>query len=457
MKKLIGDKSFYLMTLKIAVPIMIQMEITNFVGLLDNLMVGRIGTEQMTGVAVVNQLLFIFNICILGGLSGAGIFASQFYGKQDKKGLQYVFRFKIFVATFVSVAAIFILSFFSTELIGLFLTDNGEGDVAATLEYAKKYLFYMIFSLAPFALKECYSTSLKETEQTFLPMLGSSIAVVLNFILNLILIFGLLGAPALGVQGAAVATLVSRVVELIFVLISAHLQRESFFHGVYKSIRIPGYLVKDLIIKGMPLLVNEALWSGGVTALNQCYSMRGLSVVTAINIMSTISNMFNFVFISLGSAIAIVVGKHLGANRLEEAKDSAGKLIAFSTFCCSVMSILMILVSRFFVDFYNTSESIKELAMVFIVICAVVMPFDAFNHGCYFTLRSGGKTFITFLFDSVFSWCVSIPAAQLLVRLTDLQIEPLYAICSSLCLIKCVIGYILVKKGIWVQNMVNKL
>lgn len=455
MKKLIGTKDFYVMVLKIAVPIMVQMGITNFVGMLDNLMVGRIGTEQMTGVAVVNQLLFIFHICIFGGLSGAGIFGSQFYGKNDRDGLQYVFRYKLLVASLISVVAILILAIGADGLIGLFLTDNGEGDVALTLKYAKDYLFYMLFSLLPFGIKECYASSLKETERTLLPMIGSSIAVLTNFVLNLILIFGLCGAPKLGVVGAAVATLVSRVLELIFIVISAHLIKDTFLKGVYRSFKIPGALLKDLLIKGTPLLVNEAMWSGSVTALNQCYSMRGLSVVAAINIMSTISNMFNFVFISLGSAIAIVVGKQLGAGKFEEAKDSAAKLIAFSTFCCAFMSILMILVSGFFVDFYKTSEAIKTLAYTFVVICAIVMPFDAFNHGCYFTLRSGGKTFITFLFDSVFAWVVSIPVANLLVRLTPLEIEPLFAICSSLCLVKCVIGFILVKKGIWVQNMVN--
>lgn len=455
MKKLIGTKAFYAMVLKIAVPIMIQMGITNFVGLLDNLMVGRLGTEQMTGVAVVNQLLFIFNICIFGGLSGAGIFASQFHGKQDKEGLQYVFRFKIIVAVVVSLIALLVLGFFARPLISLFLTDNGQADIPATIAFAEQYIFYMLLSLLPFSIKECYATSLKEIERTVFPMVGSSIAVALNFILNLILIFGLLGAPKLGVAGAAIATLISRIVELLFVVISAHLLKNTFFRGVYRSMKIPMSLVKELIIKGLPLLVNEAFWSGGVTALNQCYSMRGVSVVTGINIMSTISNMFNFVFISLGSAIAIIVGKQLGAEKFEEAKDSAKKMIAFSTLCCCGMSILMILASGIFVDFYKTSETIKELAVYFIVVCAIVMPFDAFNHGCYFTLRSGGKTFITFLFDSAFSWLISIPVAQILVRCTSLPIEPLYAICSSLCLIKCVIGYILVEKGIWVQNMVN--
>lgn len=456
MRKLIGTKDFYIKVLAIAVPIMIQMGITNFVGLLDNLMVGRLGTEEMTGVAVVNQLLFVFNICIFGGLSGASIFASQFYGKKDEEGLRYVFRYKIIVAAIISILAIVLMFLGSTELIQMFLTDNGEGDVIATLGFGKQYLSIMIMTLIPFALKECYSTSLKETEQTVLPMIASAVAVILNCALNAILIFGLLGVTAMGVKGAAIATLVARVVELLIVAVGAHLKKDTFLKGVYRSFRIPVYLVKDILVKGMPLLLNEALWSGGITALNQCYSMRGMSVVTAINIMSTISNMFNIVFISLGSAISIVVGKELGANRFKEAKESAMRLIAFSSLSCLVVSAVMIGISPLFVSFYETSDSIRMLAQFFIFVCAAVMPFEAFNHGCYFTLRSGGKTFITFLFDSAFLWGISIPVAQILVRLTSLPVEPLYAICSSLCLIKCVVGFILVKKGIWVQNVVNQ-
>lgn len=456
MKKLIGDKAFYLKVFKVAFPMMVQMSITNFVGLLDNLMVGQLGTEEMTGVAVVNQILFVFNLCVFGALSGAGIYGSQFYGKKDTAGLQYVMRFKLIASMIVTGLALVLLYFAAEPLVGLFLTEGSEGDVQSTLEYGKTYLFYMLFTLIPFAVKECYASSLKEVERTVLPMVGSGVAVIVNFALNYVLIFGKFGAPELGVTGAAIATLIARFIELIIVAFGAHLKKNNFFNGVYRSFYIPKELIKGLLVKGFPLLLNETLWSGGIATLNQCYSMRGLQVMTAINMASTISNLFNVVFISMGSATAILVGQELGAERYEGAKDTARKMTAFSVAICGVIGVLMALIAPGFTTFYNTSDSIRGLACVFIYVAAFIMPFDAFNQAAYFILRSGGKTFITFLFDSLFFWYASIPVAQLLVRGTDFPIEAIYAICYGLNLLKCVVGFVLLKKGIWVQSIVKR-
>ena len=453
-KNLIGDKKFYGMVLKIAIPIIIQMAITNFVGLLDNIMVGQVGTEQMTGVAVVNQLLFVFNICIFGGVSGAGIFGAQFYGSGNEDGLRYVLRFKMIICVAITLIALALLLLFPDFLIKLFLTDSGEGDVATTLMYGKQYLTVMLWGLAPFSIKEAYASSLKETEETVLPMKAGTIAVAVNLVLNALLIFGLLGFPKLGVVGAALATVISRYIEFAIVIISCHRGKRAFFKGVYKSMYIPKWLIKQIIYKGAPLLLNETMWSAGIVAMNQCYSQRGLGVVAAINITSTIANLFNVVYLSMGSSISVIVGKELGAGRLKEAKSTATKMIAFSVMCCMLTGGLMALCSSGFAGIYKTSDSIKELAVIFICICAVLTPFDALNNAAYFTLRSGGKTFITFLFDSVFLWVISIPVATVLVNFTDWNIIPLYAFCQSLNLIKSVIGVILVKKGIWIQNVV---
>lgn len=454
MSKLIGSWSFYKKTLMIAVPIMIQNLITNFVALIDNIMVGQVGTEQMTGVAVVNQLLFVFNICIFGGVSGAGIFGAQFYGSGNEDGLRYVLRFKMIICVAITLIALALLLLFPDFLIKLFLTDSGEGDVAATLMYGKQYLTVMLWGLAPFAIKEAYASSLKETEETVLPMKAGTVAVAVNLVLNALLIFGLLGFPKLGVVGAALATVISRYIEFAIVIISCHRGKRAFFKGVYKSMYIPKWLIKQIIYKGAPLLLNETMWSAGIVAMNQCYSQRGLGVVAAINITSTIANLFNVVYLSMGSSISVIVGKELGAGRLKEAKSTATKMIAFSVMCCMLTGGLMALCSSGFAGIYKTSDSIKELAVIFICICAVLTPFDALNNAAYFTLRSGGKTFITFLFDSVFLWVISIPVATVLVNFTDWNIIPLYAFCQSLNLIKSVIGVILVKKGIWIQNVV---
>ena len=453
-QKLIGNKQFYGMVLKIAIPIIIQMAITNFVGLLDNIMVGQVGTEQMTGVAVVNQLLFVFNVCIFGGVSGAGIFGSQFYGSGNEDGLRYVLRMKMILCGLISAVALLLLILFPDYLINLFLTDSGEGDVDATLMYGKQYLAVMLWGLIPFAIKEAYASSLKETEETVLPMVASTIAVFVNLILNALLIFGLCGFPKLGVVGAAIATIISRFVEFAIVIISCQRGKRSFFKGVFKGFYIPKWLMVQVISKGAPLIVNETMWSAGVVALNQCYSQKGLGVVAAINIASTIANLFNVVFLSMGSSISVIVGKELGAGRLKEAKSTAVKMIAFSVACCFVTGAFMAMCSKGFAGIYNTSDSIKNIAVVFICISAALTPVEALNNAAYFTLRSGGKTFITFLFDSVYLWVISIPVATLLVKFTDWDIIPIYAFCQSLNLIKSVIGVILVKKGIWIQNVV---
>ena len=455
--KFIGDKSFYKMVLTVAVPIMIQNGITNFVGLLDNIMVGSVGTEQMSGVAIVNQLLMVFNLSIFGAISGPGIFGAQFYGSGDKEGMRNTFRFKLIICTIIVAIGVLIFLFFGENLIGLYL--QGEGDAVAienTLHYARQYLLVMLFGLLPFGVEQMYTSSLRESGETMLPMLAGILAVGVNFVLNLVLIFGLLGFPKLGVVGAAVATVISRVVQAMVVVIWTHRHsaRMYFIEGAYRSLKIPVRLVEQIVIKGFPLMANEILWSAGMAMLSQCYSVKGLNTVAALNINNTISNLFNVVFIALGSAVAIVVGQLLGAGKMEEAVDTDNKLIAFTVMSCFVMGSLLFLCAPLFPMVYNTSAEVKELATAFIRVSAVCMPLYGFAHATYFTLRSGGKTVITFLFDSFFVWVGCIPVAYILSRYSPLTPVMLYFVCQSMDWIKCMIGFILVKKRVWVNRLV---
>lgn len=458
MKKLIGDKKFYLMVLSVAVPIMIQNGITNFVNLLDNIMVGQVGTEQMSGVAIVNQLMFVFNICIFGGISGAGIFTAQYYGCQDHKGIRDTFRMKLYISLGITAIGLLIFTLFSEPLIRLYLHDTGNREsLEATLMYARRYMRVMSAGLLPFAIVQVYSGTLRETGETMLPMKAGIVAVFVNLILNYLLIFGKFGMPALGVEGAAIATTISRFVELLIVAgwTHRHTERNVFIVGAYRSLKIPGHLVGKIIITGAPLMINEALWSAGQATLMQCYSVRGLSVVAAFNISSTISNVFNVVFIALGSAVGIIVGQLLGAGKLEEAKDTDRKLIFFSVVSCTVVGLIMAVLSPLFPLLYNTSEEIRLLATLFIVVASVCMPLYAFINTTYFTLRCGGKTWITFFFDSVYVWFVNIPLAYILSRYTGMNIIVLYFWCQFIDIIKCIIGYILIKKGVWMNVIVK--
>lgn len=455
--KYIGDRQFYKRYILLAVPMILQSAITNFVSLLDNIMVGQLGTEQMTGVAIVNQLVFVFFLAVFGAVAGPGIYGAQFFGKGDHKGHMHTFRMRLWVILVITVIAILIFVFFGNNLISLYLNDTGNADaLELTRGFALSYLSIILISLPPFAITQAYSTAIKETGQTFIPMLAGLFGVGVNALLDWLLIFGIGPFPALGVQGAAIATVISRFVETAVVVIWAHthLKVNRFLRGAYKSLLIPGDLFKKIMIKGSPLLINEILWSAGMTTLNQVYSLRGIDVVAAINIANTIGNLFNIVFIQLGACISIVVGQYLGAGQLDKAKDADNKMIFFSVFACVIMAALMLLVGRFFPGVYNTSEEIRNLAVSFIVIQALAMPFCAFSHSSYFTLRSGGKTFVTFLFDSVFTWGVMVTTATILLRLTGIPIVWAYFIVSFTELIKNAIGYFMVKSNVWLNQIV---
>ncbi|MEG2441037.1 MAG: MATE family efflux transporter [Acetivibrio sp.] len=457
MKKLIGDKKFYLMVLSVAVPIMIQNGITNFVGLLDNIMVGQVGTEQMTGVAIANQLMFVFNICIFGGISGASIFGTQFFGNGNFEGLRNTFRFKIILCTVFVIVGMIIFGYGGGSLIQLYLHEGSDvGNISLTLRYGKEYMWIMLIGMLPYAASQVYSSTLRETGETMLPMNAGIAAVAVNLVFNYILIFGKFGAPVLGVQGAAIATVISRYVEAAIILIWTHKHKEknTFVIGVYKTLKIPGNLIKHIFLRGMPLMVNEALWACGMAIMVQCYSVRGLSVVASMNISSTISNLFNVVFLALGGAISIIVGQLLGADKMEEAKDVDRKLIFFTVMSCLGIGLLMAVIAPFFPEMYKTTKEVKELATSFIVISALCMPLYGFAHATYFTLRSGGKTVITFIFDGGFVWMASIPLAYCLTHFTDLNIVFIFLCCQLIEILKCGIGYILVKKGVWIHNIV---
>ena len=452
------DRAFYRRVFAVALPIIIQNGITNFVSMLDNVMVGQVGTVQMSGVSIVNQLMFVFNLCVFGATSGAGIFTAQFHGSQDTKGVRHTFRFKILIGLLLTVVGLAVFLLGGKSLIGLYLTGDGDAaDAVQTMEYGWRYLLVMLTGLLPFALANAYSSTLRETGQTAVPMVAGIIAVAVNFTGNFILIFGHFGAPKLGVVGAAVATVISRYVELAAVAGWTHLHGKvcPFIVGAFRGFWIPAGLMKKIIIKGMPLLANEAFWSVGIAVMNQCYSTRGLNVVAAFNIATTISQLSSVVYLSLGNSVGILMGQMLGAGLPEEQiRRDNKRMVRLSVGSCLIFSFLLIGLSGLFPRIYNTTEDVRTVAAGLICITAVMMPVNSYNNVMYFTLRSGGQTFITFLFDSGFTWAVSVPVAFCLSRFTNLPILPMYAICVGVDVFKIVVGSYLLKKGVWIRRIV---
>ena len=458
-RTLIGDKKFYGTVLAIIIPVIIQNGISNFVNLLDNLMVGALGDAQMSGVSIANQLIFIFNLAIFGGLAGPGIFSAQFYGAGDIEGVRNTFRIKLLESLLLLALAFTAFIGFSDPLISLFL--QGDGDPAMARDMLKcghDYLMVILFGLPAFALAQSYAGTLREMGETKLPMAASVAAVLTNAIFNYLLIFGKLGMPRLEVVGAAIATVISRYVELAIVVVFTHKHhsRFKFIEGAYKTLRVPGALLRKVAKMGAPLLANELLWSIGMSTLTAVYSLCGLTVVSALSITFTISNLFNSVYMSLGTAVSVMVGQSLGAGKFEKAKADVWRLLAFGVVGAIGMGLLLILFAPLIPRAYGgVTEDVRQMATRLLIVTACAMPLYSFAHCTYFTLRSGGKTVITFLFDSGYTWAISVPLALLMVRVFRADIILSYAVVEAANLIKCVLGFFFVKSGKWIQNLTH--
>ena len=459
MRKFIGTKQFYKSLFTIALPIMVQNGISNIVNMLDNLMVGRIGTEQLSGVSIVNDLMFVYQLCLFGAISGAGIFTAQYYGQRNTEGVRDTFRIKIVICGIIMLLGMSIFGLRDRTLISYYLHEGSQsGDLAATLGYGHTYMMIMLAGLLPQAAEFVYSSTLRETGETVVPMRASFAAVFVNLVLNYILIYGKLGFPVLGVAGAALATAISRFIQAFIVIAWTHRHNDvkPYINGAYASFKVAGNLVKKVCVTGLPLVVNESLWSIGIVLQKQSYSTRGLAVVAGLNINSTFFNVFAICFIAFGDAVAIMVGQLLGAGKMDEAKDTGIKINVFVTFSCIVMGTVLYLVAGYLPEFYNTTAEVKALAGDFLRVTGVLMPLFGLCHSLYFTIRAGGKTFITFLFDSAFLMVIGVPLAFILTRYTTLDIVTVYAICEGTALIKVFIGFAISASGIWMQNIVDE-
>ncbi len=456
--KYFGDKNFYKMTLTIAIPIIIQNLLTNLVSMADNIMVGQLGTNQMSGVAIINQLFFVFNLLVFGGMSGAGLFSAQYFGQKNHNGVRDVFRMKILIGIAIIAISLSVMIFLHEPLINMFLHEgSSSGNIQETFNYAKNYLYIMVIGIAPFVISNCYNTTLKESGQTVVPMKAGVLAVVFDIVLNYIFIFGKLGFPAMGVVGAAIATVISRFVECGYLVIYTHRHSNDypFIKHCYRTLKVPGSLVKKIIVTGTPLMLNEFLWAGGLTLQTQALSTKGLATVGGLNICNTIGNISNCIFVTMGTTIAIVVGQLLGAGKLKEAKVTATRMAAFSLLISFGMIIILGLLGPVFPHFYNTTDEIRELATKFIWAVAAATPFISLSNSEYFILRSGGKTIITFLFDSCFVCLVNVPVAICLTKFTAIHIVGIFFLVNMLEGVKALIGFIMVKKDIWLNTIVD--
>ena len=447
LKKIIGTKNFYKKVIAISLPVVIQQLITTSVQLVDNVMVGRLGESAISSVAVVNQLYFVVILVAFGIIGGAGIYTAQYFGSKDYEKLRESFRFKLSAGLLLAVIAFTVFSIFGEQLISIFT--NNE----TTIENGLAYLKITRFNILPMLVSFAISSTFREIGLPKLLLKISVTTILVNTVLNYLLIFGSFGFPELGVVGAAYATLIARFLEVGLLLLLVKKRGKVFATKFRRIFKIEKAVLASILIVALPMMLNETMWSVGQTAFLKAYSTRGDSALAAFNISSAISQLVFIIFGAMSTAVAVMVGNKLGANKLEEAKDNAVKLIAFSVFVAFVSGLLLIVGSFFIPNLYDVAESTKEIVAFNIRVNGVFIPVFAFNMGLFFVIRAGGDAKSTLLMDAVFMWVVTVPMALGLAYFTKLDVRIMFLIIQANDIPKGIFGIMRYRKGNWVKNL----
>ena len=360
-RSLIGDRAFYRRLFTVMLPILTQNLITNFVNLLDNVMVGQVGTEPMSGVAIVNQLLFVFNLCVFGGLAGAGIFTAQFYGKNDNRGVADTFRGKLYIALGVLAVAFTVLIGFGEELILSFIHEGQENlDMAATLTYGKDYLRVMLLQLVPFAVMQIYASTLRETGETLLPMKAGIVAVLVNLTGNYILIFGKLGAPALGVVGAAIATVLSQAVSAVWILRFLTGKKTMLKLRFGNMILEPGVILPclGLGVSSFVMVSTESILS--VSFTSSLFRYGGDVAVGAMTVLTSVNQVISMPLVGICQGGQPLMSYNYGAGKLDRVKEA---FLCQFTVCVSYATVFWVLVQlfpSFFAGIFTNEQALVD-------------------------------------------------------------------------------------------------
>lgn len=447
MRRYIGNWKFYKETLSIALPIMAQQFITTFVNLIDNIMIGSIGNIALTSVTVANRFYLIFNSTLFGICGASGIYIAQYFGAKEHRKCQEVFNINMVWAIGMGLLFTIVLLVVPEIAIRIF------SSTPEIVDEGLRYLEYARFTYLPFGVTFTCMMALRAVGINYVQLKVGAIAVLTNTFLNYCLIFGNFGFPEMGVQGAAIATVIARIIEMTIYLTIMY-RNKHFFTIDWSGIKhLHMQLMSKMVRKAIPLTINEILFSVGLSIVFLSYMRCDEYLVAAISVVDTVVQILFIVFGGLSSAVSILIGKRLGANELEEAKENARKLIVFGAGVAILLGCISFVAATFIPDFYNVDSTIKQTITILLRLKSILIFFYAINVCIFFVLRAGGDTVSTLLMDSGFLWLGGVLVSTILSLYCDLPLVTLYLIVESLDIIKSFVAFYFFKKEKWAKNI----
>jgi putative MATE family efflux protein len=460
-KSMLKDKPFLTKTFAITFPIALQNLLNNVLNLVDTLMIGRLGETTVAAVGLANKVFFVFSLLMFGICSGSGILASQYYGKRELVNIQRVLKMSLMIG--VGASFLFVIpGVLFPELVMRIFTPSEE-----MIKTGAIYLGIIAVSYPLTAVTNCYVAVLRSMNYVKLPVAISFIAILVNVVFNYGLIFGELGLPKLGVAGAAIATVLARVVEVSALLIIVYLHKAGdggvgdFVHTKYVKAKENGvaFLHRSFVIKYLstaaPVIANEFMWGLGVTMYSLVYGRMGEAATAAITITGTVEQVALVIFFGICNAAAVILGNEMGADKLDRAERYA-KYYMVLLFGLSVIgAIVVVLVKEPVIGIFKMPDEVNNYIRLCIITFAIYTPIRMLN--CLIIvaiLRSGGDTKAALFLDVSSVWLIGIPMAVLGGLVFHLPIYIVYAMITIEEIYKLVFGFMRYRKKKWLKNIV---
>lgn len=440
-------KAFTKKLLYIAVPIMVQSLITASVNLIDTMMVGKLGETSIAALGVANQYYMLFHLIIMAVYSGVGIFISQYWGKKDVSKIKAFTTIQIQIA--IAITALFVIfgGLIPKGIISLFTSD------VEVINLGGAYLRIVIIGYVAYSLGNGYGNASRSIGRTVLPMIASSVALVINIFLNYGLIYGNFGMPALGVEGAAIATATARIIEMIVIISGIYIGHKDLAIRISDFFKWNHSIFKLVIGPMSQVVLNDICWGLGMIVYTMIYGRIGTGALASVQIMTTVQNLFATVVIAVSVASCVMIGNQIGEGDQNLAKEQSYYFIKIVTLLTIIIGICVAAGTSFILSFFTIDPSVMQSTKTLLYIAAISMP--ARGLGILFVigiLRGGGDANGALKIELFTMWIIGVPGTYITAIILGWPIEYVYIFIAVEEVIKLALAYIRFKNGRWIND-----